>query len=577
MMINHLLMRPLFMLNLMLWLLTFFTVALNYAFSIEITARTFGTVNSINNGFGTVQECQSSNENSGCNRDLENLLSGILNLTTQNQCIASRQEFNQSGIDIPNCPDPNGGFRGLDHSYPSGGIFGLYTGDNSAFLHGLVTEYLSDNPAGRFNLVLPRTRINSLQNDQSLISVINNSRVNIIPVETMPSVERWMQDSFEFGTLDGKPAIYQLEHHREVDMQLEERLACLIAKSCDVPYLIPPDMVDPLNTSENSLNSGGNLETLPGGTIYRGTIQTDGFSRWNLLPDDRIPFQTSAQAIQRQALEEAGNRVLDINVSFLRVGHVDEIINVVQTNRPAPCNFAVLLASPEKAFELMEAQARDSRDQSAPESSRGTGYLNNFRSLFINEAHAGAKALASSPANPLDRNCQDVSYHALAIEGQRQRISSQRVEQIYNFNCMDDQHITSFVDSEEYALLKMLNLEGFPPEIASISSVMERNRELLMAELTETTGCQEVPVVDVPVFFQGGLSYAPDLVNGVVHTNANNTSSIIMPRTYFRAFDEYIEQELSELGVGATFVHGMEYHNLHGQVHCGTNTARICR
>lgn len=549
------------------------------AFSLEITERTLGTINSINNGFGTIEECGNSHENIGCDRGtVDNILESILDLTTQNQCIASRDEFDRMGIDIPECPGPGESLRGLDHSYPSGGMFALYTGDNSGFLQDLVTEYLDDSPAGTFNLVLPRTHINELESDSALVEVINNSRVNIIMVETMPAVKRWMQDSFVFGTLDEKPAIYQLDHFAETGRQLEDRLACQIAKSCDVPYLVPPDMVDPTNSNQNSLNSGGNLEVLPGGTVYRGTIQSDGFGGRHLEPNAQIPFETSAQRIQREALEEAGNRVLDIDVSFLQVGHVDEIVSVVQTDRASPCDFAVLLASPEKAFELMETEAQASGGDSTS-SETSSGYLNNFRSFFMAEAHAGATSLAARRRSddPRDESCRETSYTQLATEGATQRINPQRVEEIYNSNCMNGRHISSFVESDDYEILKRTNLEGSLPERPSITSIMQRNRELILTELTETTGCEEIPVVDVPVFFQGGLSYAPDLVNGVVHTNANNTSSIIMPRTYFRPFDDYMEEELSKLGVGSIFVHSVGYHNLQGQVHCGTNTARICK
>ena len=139
----------------------------------------------------------------------------------------------------------------------------------------------------------------------------------------------------------------QLEHSLESKsgMQLEERIACLVAKECNIPYFIPPDMVDKDNKEINDLNSGGNLEILPNGTFYMGVRKQE------VREGRRI---TSFQKKQRALLKKNGNRVLELDVSFLVVGHVDEIVNTVKTQGDPPCNYAVLIADPVKAFELME-------------------------------------------------------------------------------------------------------------------------------------------------------------------------------------------------------------------------------
>tara|TARA_Y100000782_G_scaffold97334_1_gene110275 strand:- start:471282 stop:472979 length:1698 start_codon:yes stop_codon:yes gene_type:complete len=544
-----------------------------YSLGITEHAQDLGTLNSVNNGFGTVEECEEDDSLNGCSGKMDDALKDILDLATVNQCVASHAEVENSGIDIPNCPQPGTDFRGLDHTFPSGGIFAMYMGNNSAFLQNLIDEYRKDNPAGRFNLVIPRGYIDNLKEDEELTKKLNQAQVNIVQVEAMPSVERWMQDSFEFGTLNGKPALYQLEHHTEQGRDLSTRLTCAIAKSCNVPYLIPPDMVDPNNADYNSLNSGGNLETMPGGTMYRGTIQTDGFPKYNTNGSLEVPFESQAQKVQRESLEANGNKLLDLDTSFLSVGHVDEIINFVQTNQPAPCNFALLLASPRKAFELMESTANQINLEK--ENEGDAGFIQDIQNLLIPKAHAGAMKLFGgdddTPSEDID--CEEVSYNELLYDGAFEEISEGKTNEVYERNCIDDQSVTTFVDSDEYQILKRENLEG-PP---SIEDVMNRNKDALLRELAQTSGCSAPPVVEVPVFFRGGVAYAPDLVNGVVHTNQNNTSTIIMPRTYFRPFDQYMEDELTKLGVGATFVHGLGYHLLNGQVHCGTNTARICK
>ncbi|GAB4011982.1 MAG: hypothetical protein Fur0010_07290 [Bdellovibrio sp.] len=390
-----------------------------------------------------------------------------------------------------------------------------------------------------------------------------------------------MQDSFEFGTMDGKPALYQLQHERERSMAYEDRLACQIAKSCDVPYFIPPDMIDPFNKEGSNLDMGGNLETLPGGTFYRGTVQSPGFNMHEPF-NATIPWSSEYQKVQRKALEEAGNRVLDLDTSFLAVGHVDEIINIVKTNKPAPCNFAVMLASPKKAFELMEKEAQNLSPESNNDRRQGFIFIN----LIISEAMAGATPLnggkTTSQTNemrsenaPVNR-CADVNYQNLNLRYAQRPISDAEVNDIYSRNCIDNSSLESFVRSNEYEILKRINLEE-EFERPSIQKIMDQNKEKLVAEIARTTSCSNPPIIDVPVFFRSGLSYAPDLVNSVVHTPPNGASTIIMPRTYFKPFDQYMEDTLKSFGVTPTFAHDMGYHLLQGQVHCGTNTARICK
>jgi hypothetical protein len=542
--------------------------------------NTLGTLNSVQNGFGNIEECKQTAQNiSSCGlAAVDDTLASLLNLTTMNQCIASTESYQNSGVEVPDCPNTDDGIKGLDHSFPSGALFGLYSGDNSAFLTDIITNYFSDNPSGKFNVVLPRDLIDVLKDDQALIGLLNNPRINIIDVATTPEVDRWMQDSFEFMTLDGKPALYQLEHQREFESSYEDRLACQIAKSCDIPYFIPPDMVDPLNADNNSLNSGGNLETMPGGTIYRGILKTPGYGENGGFPSRTFPVETFAQRKQRTALEAAGNKVLDLDTSFLRVGHVDEIINIVKTNRPAPCNFAVMLASPEKAFELMEAEvtsefapAESLRPVPRPSSSFVRPTI--FEMIFLSKAYAGFNLNAT----PEDHSCMEVSYASLQREYAYRPISDSEINDIYSRNCIDSQSVRSFVKSDEFEILKRINLEEGPEGSIPISQIMENNRRELLAELSQTSGCSEPPVIDVPVFFRDGLSYAPDLVNGVVHPNNSGSSTIIMPRTYFKPFDDYVEKELAAVGVKGKFAHDMGYHLLWGQVHCGTNTARVCR
>jgi hypothetical protein len=500
-----------------------------------------GTINTIENGFATLNECEakSSNEES-CNRSqsMEGLRS-ILNFTTTNQCIASRSDFKAAGVSIPKCPSPSDTISGLDNTNPTAGTFALYTGDNDSFIANLASSYLSSGSVGRFNLIIPKDNINFIKESTALLEILNSNRVNIIEVDTMPSVERWMQDSFQFTSLSGKPALYQLSHKYEAGTNFEDRLACELARKCDIPYYVPPDLVEPGQEVANNLNGGGNLEVLPGGSFYTGTIQTDGHSL-NVPDDAEIPYSTYNQNIRKRSLEASGNTVIELDVSFLNIGHVDEIVNIVKTNKASPCDYAVLMASPSKAFELMETEAQ----------------------------------IRESDSVEGDNRCSKDTYEDLYYEGTESVIGHERVSEVYSKSCIDGEPIESYVQSTEYEILKRENLTDTSP--VSIAQIMENNKVTLIAELQKSTGCQSPDVIDVPVFFRDGLSYTPDLVNGVVETSGDSASKVLLPRSYFGPFDNYVNDELQKVGVDTTFIHDMGYHLRSGEVHCGTNSARIC-
>ena len=524
-------------------------------FSLSIFGKTnLGTINTIRNGFATIKECRASAMDICLEAPLDSI-KDILNFTTSNQCLASEMSFGKMNMAIAKCPQSDDQVRGLDNTYPSAGVFALYTGYNNNLIHDLASSYLTGPGSGRFNLVIPRDRIDLLKSNPDLIRVLNSKRVNIIDVATMPTVDLWMQDAFQFTTVNGEMAIFQLEQSREEGTFLDKRFACQIARKCNIPYYIPPDMVDLKNRDDSALNSGGNLEILPGGTFYTGIIKTKGFGN-NLPSPTKLPYRTAFQKRQKSALQSSGNRVLELDVSFLRVGHIDEIFSVVKTNRPRPCDYAVLMADPQKAFDLMELAARDQETWSVHTGSPPP-------------VKQGKKKFFSP------QYCESNSYEVLKSKGKKSIIDKKDIQNVYDNYCIDGETVESFVASDEFAILKRENLkQKDPPNIAEI---MHKNRAAVIAELIATTKCKSPQIIELPVFFRNGLSYTPNLINGVVETPPGSPSRVILPRTYFKPFDDYVKTELKKYELNTAFVHDMNYHLKKGEIHCGTNTARICR
>ena len=212
-----------------------------------------------------------------CQDKLPPELEEVLNLTTTGQCISNAKNMVDHGIKLAKCPEANNKLVELDNTFPTGGIFAIYTGDNSTFIFDLLRSHLENNKFGKFNLILPLENTTDILNYKELSKALNHPQVNIIMVETPPAVDRWMQDSLQFSSLDGKPALYQLAHFREHKMDLNDRLACQIAGRCKFPYYIPDNINDPTTFDEqNTLNSGGNIEVLPGKTVVLGVMDSTG-------------------------------------------------------------------------------------------------------------------------------------------------------------------------------------------------------------------------------------------------------------------------------------------------------------
>ena len=492
-----------------------------------------GTINSVKNGFATIDECRSTkNSFTPCENDELGPLAGILNQVTTNQCLTSKDKYD--GLDIPSCPKGSDKVKGLDNTHPSAGVFVTYMDVNAGFVKNFVRDFLENDEHAKVNIVIPKNMTNSLDKHPDLVKVINNSRVNVIIAKTSKNANLWMQDYFQFTSINGKPAIYQLEHIREAGLSLDERVACEIAKNCNIPYYIPPDMVKSKNQDARNMNAGGNLEVLPGGTFLRGVQKRSGYQRPNSSWGSYAI--TDAQMEQEDALEDSDNRVLDLDISFVQTGHIDELFNVVKTNEKAPCDYAILASDPALAVAMIEKEGKKS--------------------------------------NTSDIQCEEFEYEKLRRRFNKEKgFSKKELERIYSANCINGQSISEFSKSDVFSIAKRENVE----KSSSNDKRQRDNIKDLVKELKKTTKCKTPKIIKVPVLYRDGFSYTPELVNGAVQTPPSGASKIILPRTYLRVFDDYVKRELGKVGVKATLVNDLNYHLNSGEIHCGTNSARLCK
>ena len=154
----------------------------------------------------------------------------------------------------------------------------------------------------------------------------------------------WQQDYFEsfFDPNTGRPVTRRMGTYINTDVPAAMTGLSQAAQSCEITDggAIQTDLKGYTATgpgrSFGSGEMGGNIEGLPGGLCLVGDNQSPEFTQ--------------------QYCGDAQN-VVQIDVSWLTVGHVDEVAKIVPTNRPGvprECQFSLMLASPDKALELLK-------------------------------------------------------------------------------------------------------------------------------------------------------------------------------------------------------------------------------
>lgn len=512
---------------------------------------------------------------------LRNLLENNFSATTT--CIASTAALESSGVKVPACNDND--FQMLDNTHPTGGIFmGYVRGSNVGFIEQLAQASL--NNSVKVNVVVNINDLNSFnesyEGNPQLKALIDSQNVNIIPVNASSGAVQWMQDSMQFATMDGKAGIVQLEQYEEARTPLENRVACQIAKNCNLPIMQTPysDAKNkPLvgNTTDNgNYRAGGNLEVLPGGVILAGGDGESG----------QVQLDSTQAAFTSELSSRSGQQRVEIDTGFLQVGHVDEIYNTVkigdkqrkQMGLPKECNFLILEASPTKARELLSQYNENRAQLPTPNQNEGSQSESDSQST-PGQSKPDVQSIDSFVANV--QNCRDLNQDQIMNlnldtngGGELPASINQKVIELGCFGL-------SGLTTEEAVSDLMLTKEniGFKEGQRSFASIQAKNRIKIVDSVKNATGCNNPPVLEVPILVEGGLSILPDAVNGVVATNGSKKdgSQLISPRTFFDPFDNYLESELQKFGVSNTQVQDLTYHINQGEVHCGSNTALICK
>ena len=350
-----------------------------------------------------------------------------------------------------------------------------------------------------------------------LASLPNDLKV----VKVSTSGDRWLQDWGEFigaGIDDQGDPIFGMFYVNR-DRGLKEAIKT-IAKMLDFSFISS----DSYTASDGDY--GGNLEATPDATVFVGTTMT--------------PSQVD------QLVAYGNTNLVQLDTSWLAVGHVDETLSVIPSNHQCTfpegytgevVNYSLFAADP-----MMGLQVLYDYNGTVSEITYSS-YASDASVYQINDIQKALKSMLIDAAN------STISLASLDVS----KISACEalVEQKYCFLVADNIYV---------------------------QQVINANLEILSA----ATPCQNDDIVKIPQIYRSvdeelvaagarnGISFLPGTVNMILLRD-----EAIIPDPWFDPYKEKVQQILTTKGINASFISDFsEYHDLAGEVHCGTNIMR---
>lgn len=392
----------------------------------------------------------------------------------------------------------------------------------------------------------------------------------------------WQQDYFEsFVDLNtGRPVLREIiGYDRQPDNSTQgigqTGKLCQIVKGDDIKSFRKRNG----GRSTGNGEMGGNIEGLPGGLCLVGNNQDPNFT---------------AQFCGSQ------RNLVQVDVDFLAVGHVDELFKVVPTKRPGvpdECNFSLMFASPDKALELLaqksaanhpffdhpslgaSATAQDKLDFRASRTQGKTGktmcdMLSNVvkprRGEQGNDTKKGGGAVIKAFLD-LRNYIISPAYAAAAA-------------------MLEDECDIETLTNAEFrdGVLNTPELKEYNQHIQK--SINESKKKIINQVLSRLPQCKPyLLTIDVPDLFYGTLKVNADGTKELPKPGTggslmpNPTNSVMSNKTLIISdpqsglFKDYMKKELEKSGVKSTFIDTWDYAHLgDGNLHCSSHTIPYC-
>ncbi len=394
----------------------------------------------------------------------------------------------------------------------------------------------------------------------------------------------WQQDYFQsFVNLQtGSADVRHIEPYYRMDREATSAIAGA-GKACGVSEGSPLK-ADP--TSFGGGEMGGNIEGAPGGFCLVGNNLGKEFTKSFCGKEENI---------------------INLNVSWLAVGHVDEIFKIVPNHindgRPSECKFSLMAASPKKALDLLQEPSNRNRpyfdfgaklakkDLEGLVDSRSNVYNGTNKKLcvYMTRANQGRHNLQTPAPSQIHRKKLKVFFFDLlmneVVAGIRQPLQE---ESPLKKDCKGS--VTS-VTNEEMSEQFLKDKENFQLNMAIQTSIDKDTALIKSRILSRLPQCAKYfDVINVPNYFEGG----PLVVNqnGEMelpkngNINAflpNPTNSVLMNKTLLfsdagnSTYNNFLSEEMKKRKVESEFIGTWDYsHLLKGNIHCSSNSLLYC-
>jgi len=348
--------------------------------------------------------------------------------------------------------------------------------------------------------------------------------------------DMWMQDWGEVGVVkikgEPKPQTVVFDSNRGRD---NAELPEILAKFWN-SYLVK-------NPSEaySGGDYGGNIEVTPDNVLLIGDTSTPEL---------------------RTYLEKHGyqNRMAVLETEWLHVGHVDEYISVCP-NPKAARGYTLIKANPRLALRLV----KDATDEELKtiEHKEYRDALLKIKKYLVKAEAEKAKALK---------------------QGRKTRAGARKPfsEAVLEYINLPEETTEALIKSKSGAILAAGHevsgdeVEEFIKLNLTLGNLIDTNVKRACDKISEVRKEAGKPhsVLSFPALFRkmyGGkhIAYLPGSVNQLILNN-----QLIVPDPKVNAMRRHIARAADMIGLHANFIDSLPYHNLQGQLHCGTNVFR---
>lgn len=479
--------------------------------------------------------------------------------------------------DIPTCPE--GGL--VPETYPVGAVVvsdhGM-KGADSGFTADVVQKVLTASGNKNPLLLLPVSdetikKVKSRIDEMKISDELKKKYIqSIIQIPTKGYT--WQQDYFQPFTnpATGQIVLREVQGYGRHGDSFKKIIEA--TKSCGFQQ-------GPILSNEFFVSGhmGGNIETLPSGICLLGDDHFDSNQKW--------------EAYANQICNSGAENRIQVPTSWLRVGHTDEIMKVVKNKKAqAPCDFSVVLASPQKAIELLGQNPKGkfmdfTKGREGRPSELAVRRSNEYRGLRslcrkVIEERSRPKPDNNNSAKPTKGVSKLFDIKGLFISE-----AQAGVESIRGPNGGEPIDCANMTNGEVYRLLTSDH------ELKVYNQLVQENMDTLKKEVNQKLKSKlpqcEPDFIEVPdVFFGGmpvekakgqyelpkemGLSILPNPTNAI---SVNDT--LISPDPSNDVFQKYMEEQYKKRGIKAEFVDTFDYaHQGAGNLHCSMNTIHIC-